>query len=110
MHKNPEHSDFMKTIEDIRVSENESEKIKLEAKEKADLIMRNAKENVMKMKSDIEEELVQRKNTLIHQGKEKIEKEVQENLGSAKKVADGLKNKALSQKDISAAASIIFNI
>ena len=110
MHKNPEHSDFMKTIEDIRVSENESEKIKLEAKEKADQIMRKAKENVMKMKSEIEEEVVQKKNLLLQQGKEEIEKEVQVNLESAKKTAATIKSKKLSQKEITAAASIIFDI
>lgn len=110
MHKNSEHSNFMKTIEDIRASEQESDRIKLDAKEKADKIMRKAKENVMAMKSETEEELVKRKNQLFHQGKEKIEQEVNRNIEAAKKTAATLKGKKPSQKDLDGAVSIIFDI
>lgn len=88
-------SEFMKTVDEIRRAEAAAEKIRAEAKEKADDVLKKAKEIVMKIKQETSENCVQEKNKHIQKGKERIDQEVELLLSKAKAEADAVREKRL---------------
>jgi vacuolar-type H+-ATPase subunit H len=92
-------SDFMKTVEEIKLAEEESDEILKAAKIKADKILRKAKEEVQIHRAKTEEEIVALKNKLLEEGSKEIESEVQAILSKAKKQADEIRTKKLAKKD-----------
>lgn len=96
MHENK--SDFMRAIEEIRLAENEADKLKAEAKEKSDHILKKAKEDVLKIKSEIEQEVVDFKTKKLQEGSNDIEAEVEQILKKAKEESDSIRNRKLGKK------------
>lgn len=88
-------SDFMKTVEEIEHSEKEAEKVREDARQKAEQIIRKGKESALKIKSETREEIVKSKNGILQAGKEKIEKEVQAIVDKARQDAEKLKKKSV---------------
>lgn len=97
-----EESTFMKEIEAVRLAESEAERIKDDAKKHADEILRKARDHVLKIKNEIEEEITAFKNKNLREGSEALEKEVQHILSNARKEADKIRKARLSKKEISA--------
>ena len=64
-----ERSDFMKTVEDIKLAEEESDEILKAAKMEADKILRKAKEDVQRQAAEHEEKVVAFKNSLLEKGR-----------------------------------------
>lgn len=100
-HSDSDDSDFMKAVDEIRSAEEQSDRIKSDAREKADHILKKAKESVLKIKSETDEEVVKLKNKLLKSGKERIESDVEEILNGARKQAEDLKGKRLKDSEIS---------
>jgi vacuolar-type H+-ATPase subunit H len=100
MHSNSDDSDFMKTVDEIRSSEEQADRIKADAKEKSEQILKKAKESVLKIRNETEEEVVKLKNKLLKAGKDKIESEVEEILSGARTEADGFKKEKLKDSEI----------
>lgn len=94
-----ERSDFMKTVEEIKLAEEESDEILKAAKLKADKILRKAKEDVQRQQAKTQEEVVSLKNSLLDSGSKEIETEVQKILDKARKEADSIREKNLAKKD-----------
>ena len=97
-----ERSDFMKTVGEIKLAEEESDEILKAAKIKADKILRTAKEDVQRQGAKNQEEVVALKNSLLEEGTKEIEKEVEKIISRSKKDADEIKKKKLSKKDTDA--------
>lgn len=92
-------SDFMKTVQEIKLAEEESDEILKSAKLKADKILRKAKEDVQHQAAKTGEEIVALKNKMLDQGSKEIETEVQDILNKAKKEADKIRKESLAKKD-----------
>ncbi|HIH22539.1 TPA: hypothetical protein HA238_02320 [Candidatus Micrarchaeota archaeon] len=93
-------SEFMKTVDEIRRAESAAEKIRTDAKEKADDVLKKAKETVMKIKQETSENCVQEKNKHIQKGKERIDQEVELLLSKAKAESDAVREKRLKQAHV----------
>lgn len=93
-------SEFMKTVQEIKLAEEESDEILRSAKIQADKILRKAKEDVQNQRAKTDEEVVAMKNRLLEEGSRKIEAEVQTVIEKAKKEADGIRKKKLPKADI----------
>jgi|GEM_PF-1942190 len=100
-HSDSDDSDFMKTVDEIHSAEGQSDRIKADAKEKAEQILKKAKESILKIKTETDEEVVKLKNKLLKSGKDKIESEVEEILDGARKQAESLKSKRLKDSELS---------
>jgi vacuolar-type H+-ATPase subunit H len=96
--QNPE---FMKTIEDIRSAEKEYESTLTKAREKAEKVLRDAKEKVHDEREKTEKEIVELKNERLRKGSKGIEADVQKMVDEAKDEADGISSKKLNKKDVS---------
>ncbi|MEK6979766.1 MAG: hypothetical protein AABW86_06085 [Candidatus Micrarchaeota archaeon] len=94
-------SEFMKTVDEIRHAETSAEKIRADAKEKADDVLKKAKETVMKIKQETSENCVQEKNKHLQKGKERIDQEVELLLSKAKAEADAVREKRIKQAQVS---------
>lgn len=97
MEKNPEHSEFMKTVNEIKVAEDEYEHLVSEAKEKADAILRKAKEQIIKEQSKAKENSVSYKNERLKEGSEEIEQEVNQILKKANVKAASIRKSRTDQ-------------
>lgn len=102
MQENNEESDFVKTVEEIKDAEKQSEVVVNNAKSKADDILRKAKEAVLKEESKVNEEVVALKNKMLQDGKVDIEKDVKKILKKAEGEAAKIKKEKLSSKEVSA--------
>ncbi len=91
----------MKTIKEIRDAEGEYDRLINSAKEKADKIMREAKERIADQRMKSEEELVAYKNGRLRKGSSEIESEVKKIVEKAK----GEGAKVAKKKPESAAVS-----
>jgi vacuolar-type H+-ATPase subunit H len=92
-------SEFMKTVQEIKLAEEESDEILRSAKIEADKILRKAKEDVQIQRGKTEEEVVATKNKLLEEGSKKIESEVQKIIDKAKKDADSIRKSKLGKKE-----------
>ena len=110
MHGPESKSSFMKTIEEIKDSEQQADNILKDAKEQADDTLKKAKERVAKMRSEQEERATMIKNDLLKRGKDDIEKEVNLTLKKANQDAAVLKSKKLSDKDFSSLLDEIISL
>jgi vacuolar-type H+-ATPase subunit H len=97
-----DNSNFMKTVEEIQVAENQSELVVLNAKKKADDILRKAKENVLKERARTNDEIVALKNSLFQAGNEEIKNDVKKILKKAEVEAEKISRQKLSSKEVSA--------
>ena len=95
MHQHSEHPEFVKTIKDIRDAEEEHDRVINSSKDKAERIVREAKERILDERAKSEEEAVAFKNEQIKKGSEGIESEVQKMIKKARE--DGAK---ISTKDL----------
>jgi len=95
-----ENSDFMKTVEEIKLSEERAEKIKVDAKEKAEQIMKKGKESVLKIKLETNDETVKVKNKHLKGGEETIETEIKAIVEKARHEGDALKKKRLKKEEL----------
>ena len=95
-----ERSDFMKTVGEIKLAEEESDEILKAAKLQADKILRKAKEDIQGMQAKTEEQIVSMKNKMLEDGSKNIEADVKKILDKAKKDADVVRKGKLAGKDI----------
>lgn len=95
MHQISGHSEFMKTIKEIKDAEEEYDHLINSAKEKADRIMREAKEKILEERMKNEEELVAFKNERIRNGSREIEAEVAKIVEKAKEEAANMSKKKI---------------
>lgn len=93
-----EHSDFMKTVQEIRSAEEEYDHLISEAKQKADAILRKAREQVLKERRKAHDAATAHKNERLKSGSDGIEREVDKILEKAKSEADGIRKKKSDQK------------
>jgi len=100
MAENSESSDFMKTVEEIKLAEQESDEILKAAKMNADKILRKAKEDVQRQKAEQEEKVVSMKNSLLDEGSKEIEEDVQKTLKEAGNKAEKIRDESLAKKDV----------
>lgn len=96
--QNPE---FMKTIEDIRTAEKDYDSTITKAKEKAERVMRDAKEKVHEEREKTEKEIVDLKNERLRKGSKGIEADVQKMVDKAEEEAGGISSKKVNKKDVS---------
>ncbi|MDD5172313.1 MAG: hypothetical protein PHF60_04740 [Candidatus ainarchaeum sp.] len=89
MHQTSEHPEFMKTIKEIRDAEEAYDRLIISSKEKADKIVREAREKIAEERMKAEEETVAFKNDSLRKGSKEIEAEVEKILADAKE--DGAK-------------------
>jgi len=95
-----ERSDFMKTVEDIKLAEEEADEILKSAKMDADKILRKAKEDVQRQAAEHDEKIVSLKNSLLEKGSEEIENDVKKILKEATAKADKIRKERLAKKDV----------
>lgn len=100
MTETSEHSDFMKTVEEIKLAEQESDEILRAAKMNADNILRKAKEDVQRQRAAIGENVVAMKNAMLEKGNRDIEADVQKIVKDASHNADKMRKEKLASKDI----------
>jgi len=91
----------MKTVHDIRAAEEEYERIITSAKEKADKILRKAKENILEERGKMNQEMVTLKNDRIQKGAKEIEVAVHKIIDKAKDDADKMRTRKLDQTAVS---------
>jgi vacuolar-type H+-ATPase subunit H len=103
-------SEFMKTVEEIKLAEEESDEILKSAKLKADKILRKAKEDVQTQKAKSEEEIVAMKNSMLEAGSKDIEKEVKKIIDKAREEADKIKKKKLNKRETEALIKTFFDL
>ena len=101
MQENDAESDFVKTVEEIKEAEKQSDIVVNNAKSKADAILRKAKETVLKEQSKVDEDAVLLKNKMLQEGKVDIEKDVKKILKKAEGEANKIKKEKLSSKEVS---------
>ena len=103
MHGNQinEQTNFMETIDQIKKAEEETEKIKNAAREKADQILRKGKESAMKAESETEKEITELKNSIFRKGSDDVEKEIGKILDKAKHEAEEIKTQSIDKKQLS---------
>ncbi len=102
MDKISEQSEFMKTVQEIKVAEEEYDHLITDAKQKADATLRKAKEQVMKEKTKARENAVAYKNEKLKEGGEEIEGELAKILKKARDEADAVRKKKADKKVTSA--------
>jgi vacuolar-type H+-ATPase subunit H len=95
-----EHSEFMKTVEEIKLAEQQSDEILRAAKVNADNILRKAKEDVQRQRAATEEKVVAMKNSMLEKGSKEIEAEVQKIVKDAGHDAERIRKEKLTIKDI----------
>jgi len=95
-----ERSDFMKTVEDIKLAEEESDEILKSAKMEADKILRKVKEDVQRQAAEHDELVVVLKNSLLEKGSLEIEQDVQKILKVASVKAEKIRKERLAKKDV----------
>ncbi len=100
MTEDSERSDFMKTVDDIKLAEQESDEILKTAKMNADNILRKAKEDVQRQRASTEAKVVETKNSLLDKGSREIEDEVSKIVKSAKHDAEKIRTEKLAKKDV----------
>lgn len=101
MNSTSENPQFMKTIEDIRNAEKEYDSTLSKANEKAERIMRDAKERVHDEREKTEKEITEMKNDKVRKGSKGIETDVQKIVDKAKEEAKGINSKKVNTKDVS---------
>ena len=101
MTQHSEHSEFMKTVKDIRDAEREYDEIIDASKQKADRIMRDAKEKTIDERMKSEEQITSLKNDRLKKGSKSIESEVQKILDDAKDKASKVSKKKSSPQLVS---------
>ncbi|SRR3989339_434025 len=97
MQETSDHTNFMKTVDEIKLAERESEKIIYDAKEKSDSLLRKAKEQVFKEKAKVAEEITTFKNEKLHEGSKDIDTEVQKLIKKAESDAQKIKEMKLDK-------------
>ncbi len=101
MHGTHEKMHVMKTIESIRATEQEAERVIQEANMQAEDILKRGKERVARMKNETNEQVVAVKNRTLQRGKAQVEKEVEELLAKARQNSGRIKNNSFSTKELS---------
>ncbi|MEM4272518.1 MAG: hypothetical protein QXH30_02920 [Candidatus Bilamarchaeaceae archaeon] len=97
----PDDSSFMKTIEEVRAAEAEALKIRAEANEKAQLILKSAKREAEEMRLESEKKALGQKEKIISEGKHSTEAEVKKILSSAEKEAGKIRRGKADSKEVS---------
>jgi vacuolar-type H+-ATPase subunit H len=90
MNEKSENPEFMKTIEDIRDAEKEYDLVISRAREKADGILRKAKETIQDERESTQKELVEYKNEKIRGGSKVIEAKVDSMVKKAREESSGI--------------------
>jgi len=90
----------MKTVEDIKLAEEESDEILKSAKMEADKILRKVKEDVQRQAAEHDELVVVLKNSLLEKGSLEIEQDVQKILKVASVKAEKIRKERLAKKDV----------
>ncbi len=98
-HENQSH--FMKTIDSLHATEQETESRMVQAQAQADEIVKRGKERIAKMKSDTTSELVMIKNKALQNGKEGIEREIEQLLTRARASSQQFKKLKVSERELS---------
>jgi vacuolar-type H+-ATPase subunit H len=88
--------EFIKTIGEIKSAEEEYDRLILEAKGKADHVLREAKEKVAEERAKNSDNIVKYKNEQLRAGSNEIEAEVKELIGKAKKGSSNVSGKKLA--------------
>lgn len=97
MHDKSNPPEFMKTVDEIRTAEAQYDHIISSAREKADFIIRKAKETVMEERRKREESLVSYKTTRLQAGAKEIDASIEKTIVSAKESAAKTSKKRLVQ-------------
>ncbi len=95
------HRDFIKTVTEIRSTEEEYESIISSAKLKAESMVSSAKSSVSDQKRKLEEELVVSKTTAMKKGSDDLEKEVRQIVSKSKSESESISTKTLSDSVLS---------
>lgn len=101
MHQVSEHSEFIRTIKEIREAEEEYDRLIMSAKEKADKIMREAKEKTANERMKNQEDTTNYKNQQLQKGSKEIDDEVGKIVGKAKEEGNKLTKKKPDQNTVS---------
>jgi vacuolar-type H+-ATPase subunit H len=91
----------MKTIKDIRDAEEEHDRVIGSSKDKAERILREAREKALEERGRSGEELVSLKNERLKKGSADIEAEVRKIVKNAKDEGAGVSKKDLGQSAVS---------
>jgi vacuolar-type H+-ATPase subunit H len=95
------HRDFIKTVTEIRSTEEEYESIISSAKLKAESMVSSAKSSVSDQKRKFEEELVISKTAAMKKGSDDLEKEVRQIVSKSKSESESISTKTLSDSVLS---------
>lgn len=101
MHETSGQPEFMKTVKEIKTAEEEYDRLIIAAKEKADAIVRKARESTLEERSKREDMTVALKNKQLQEGAKEIEGLVQKMIAKAKEEADKLSKKKLERLTVS---------
>ncbi|MFA5050051.1 MAG: hypothetical protein WC501_03510 [Candidatus Micrarchaeia archaeon] len=93
-------NEFIQIVADIKSAEKKAQEIKISSMEKSEQILKNAKEQVLAVNRQIGEEVSAKKNKIFETESGKIEQEVSEILGNAKKQALKIGEKELKPKKL----------
>ena len=91
-------SDFMKKVEGIRLAEKEAEDLIMYAKQKAEKILQDAKNQAGSLKLKNNENIVKMKNELINTSKNEIEKQVAEMIKKETSAVSKVRNVCIDKK------------
>ncbi|MDD5023108.1 MAG: hypothetical protein PHU63_02990 [Candidatus ainarchaeum sp.] len=91
-------SEITNLVEDIKSAEKKANEIKNKAISESEQILRNAKDEALKIKIKTEDSVVKKKNKLLEEGTSKIESKVNAVISDAKSEAEKLANVKLKQK------------
>jgi len=91
-------SDFMKKVEGIRLAEKEAEDLIMSAKQKAEKILQDAKNQAGSLKLKNNENIVKMKNELINTSKNEIEKQVAEMIKKETSAVSKVRNVCIDKK------------
>ena len=100
MEKHTGQSVLMKTVDEIRSTEERHDQIIATAKENAEKVLRSAREKIADEKAKMGEELTVFKNKKLAEGKSTIERDVDSIIEKAKKEGESLKKKKLAKKEL----------
>lgn len=92
--------DFLSSVKALKEAEKSSARMLEEARKEAARIEAQGKEKGVEIASRATEKAVQAKNEILASGREKTEKDVSELMHEAKKQAEKIRGKRLSDRDV----------
>lgn len=99
-HQHAASEDFLSSVKALKEAEKSAARVLEEAKKEAARVEAQGKEHAVEIASRANEKAVQAKNETLATGREKTEKEVSELLHEAKKQAEKIRGKRLSDRDV----------